>query len=109
MYADDKNMTVCGETGKGIETKSNSELEDVHKWLLANKLTLNVNKTEYMIIGSRQRLAKIADDVKVDVGGKDVQRVTSTKSLRVIIDDTICWTEQIDRNHDQPTTSKSIK
>ena len=60
------NITACGETVKEIEMKLNSELENVHKWLLANKLTLNLNITEYMIIGSRQRLAKITDDVKID-------------------------------------------
>ena len=57
-------------TGKEIETKLNSELVNVHKWLLAHKLTRNVNKTEYKIIGSRQRLAKITDDVKIDVGDR---------------------------------------
>ena len=51
MYADDNNMTVVGKTGEEIEESLNSELENIH-----NKLTLNVNKTEYMIIGSRQKL-----------------------------------------------------
>ena len=54
MYADDTNITVVGKTGEEI----------IHKWLLANKLTLNVNKTEYkteyMIIGSRQKLQKLS-------------------------------------------------
>jgi hypothetical protein len=30
----------------------NTELENVDEWLTANKLTLNIEKTEYMIIGS---------------------------------------------------------
>ena len=98
MYADDTNLTVCGETAKEIEKNLNSELENVHKWLLVNKLTLNVKKTEYMIIGSKRRISKITDEcqIKIDIGGKDVKQVTSAKGLGVIIDDSLCWKEQID-------------
>ena len=81
-----------------IAKQLNSELDNVHKWLLVNKLTINDDKPEYMIIGSLQRITKITDDcnIKIDIGGKDVKRVTSTKSLGVIIDDNLCWKEQVD-------------
>jgi hypothetical protein len=42
-----------------LEEALNSEMKNIHQWLLSNKLTLNIEKTEYMIIGTRQRLAKI--------------------------------------------------
>ena len=44
MYADDTNLLVTGETASYIEMKLNHELENVHDWLLANKLTLNIEK-----------------------------------------------------------------
>ena len=93
MYADNTNLTVCGETAKEIEKNLNSELENVHKCFLVNKLTLNVKKTEYMIIGSKRRISKITDEcqIKIDIGGKDVKQVTSAKGLGVIIDDSLCW------------------
>ena len=34
---------------------------DISKWLIANKLTLNMTKTEFMLIGSRQKLNTITD------------------------------------------------
>ena len=37
----------------------NLDLENVHNWLRANKLTLNMTKTEFMLIGSRQRLSTL--------------------------------------------------
>ena len=72
MYADNTNITVVGKTSNEIEESLNSELENSHKWLLANKLTLNVNKTEYMIIGSRQKLqnTNINSNMKIAIGGK---------------------------------------
>ena len=45
-------LSVTGETASDIEVRFNIELENVHDWLTANKLTLNIEKTGYMIIGS---------------------------------------------------------
>ena len=46
MNADDINITVVGKTGEEIQTRLNNELENIHNWLLINKLTLNVDKSE---------------------------------------------------------------
>ena len=48
------------------------DLNNVHQWLLANKLTLNVQKTEYMLIGSRKRLSQI-DSVMVMLFQKGIK------------------------------------
>jgi hypothetical protein len=41
-------------------------------WLKANKLTLNALKTEYMIIGTGQKIASLIDDVALSIGGISV-------------------------------------
>ncbi len=46
-----------------LEEALNDELENIHQWLLSNKLTLNVKKTEYMVIGTRQRLRNFSQDI----------------------------------------------
>jgi hypothetical protein len=53
MFADDTNISASAESADKLEEKLNSDLGNIYKWLVANKLTLNVSKTEYMIIGSR--------------------------------------------------------
>ena len=50
MYADDTNITKTGKSIKEITTRANANLENIRLWLKANKLTLNVTKTEYMFI-----------------------------------------------------------
>ncbi len=40
-FADDTNLTCVGQSSSEIETKLNEELGNVHRWLTANKLTLN--------------------------------------------------------------------
>ena len=56
MFADDTNISIAANSVTELEQVINSELKNLHEWLLANRLSLNVAKTEFMIIGSRQRL-----------------------------------------------------
>ena len=53
MYADDTHLTYAGDNADNIQLHQNQDLENVHNWLRANKLTLNLTKTEFMLIGSR--------------------------------------------------------
>jgi hypothetical protein len=68
MFADDTNLTTHGDSSDEVITKINVDLERVHQWLLANRLTLKKEKTEYMIIESRQRLAKIENEQELKLG-----------------------------------------
>ena len=56
MFADDTNISIAANSVTELEQIINSELKNLHQWLLANRLSLNVAKTEFMIIGSRQKL-----------------------------------------------------
>ena len=51
LLADDTNLSCDGLTSREIEAKLNTDLVSVDKWLSANKLTLNNDKTECIIIG----------------------------------------------------------
>jgi hypothetical protein len=57
-----------------IRTK-NEDLEIIHQWLLANKLTLNKEKTEYMVIRSRKRRSKILIAPEIHVGETTLKQV----------------------------------
>ena len=98
MYADDTNLSVTGESASDIEVRLNTELENVHEWLTANKLTLNTEKTEYMIIGSYKRISGLQkeDEIKIRIGDNEIKRVKTTKSLGIVIDENLAWKENID-------------
>ena len=53
MFADDTNVSLAS-TLHELENVLNQELQNLNIWLKVNKLSLNIAKTEYMIIGSRQ-------------------------------------------------------
>ena len=87
MFADDTNISTHGSSEVEIQEHLNHDLENIHQWLLANKLTLNKEKTEYMVIGSRQRLSKISNELEIHVGETTIKRVSYAKTLGVVIDD----------------------
>ena len=64
--------------------------------MFANKLTVNVDKSEYMLIGSRQRLAGVDCEPTINLGGKNLRRVSKTKSLGILIHENLNWNQQID-------------
>ena len=70
----------------------NSDLEDLRKWLIANKLSLNVAKTEFILIGSRPMLTQNSyEHPKVSIGYKSIKRAKQCKMLGVEIDQHLTW------------------
>ncbi|CAB4024457.1 Hypothetical predicted protein, partial [Paramuricea clavata] len=53
MFADDTTLTVSGKSIQDVEVAINHDLTNVKQWLTANRLSLNLVKTEYLLIGSR--------------------------------------------------------
>ena len=59
MYADDRVLySSSKQTSTHVKTL-NEDLSNVNKWLIENKLSLNDNKSEVMIISARHKLSSI--------------------------------------------------
>ena len=86
MFADDTNLTLSAKTLTELKLALTPELNNLSCWLKANKLSLNVAKTELMIIGSRQRLSAQCGDVEIGIDDQIIKRVDHTKSLGLTID-----------------------
>lgn len=81
-------------------------LDNIQKWLISNKLTLNRKKTEYMLIGSQQRLDRILESPMILFGDYQIKRVKEKTVLGLIIDDQLKWNKH---NEEQcKKISKSI-
>ena len=90
LFADDSNF-FC--TGNLIDT-ANSELKSIVSWLNANKMSLNVDKTHYMIFRPKSR--KISKENDIIINGCRISEVDSTKFLGVFIDSNLTWQPHID-------------
>ena len=54
LFADDTNLFSSGKYSKVIENHINDELSNISEWLKVNKLSLNINKTHYMIFSKKK-------------------------------------------------------
>ena len=75
MYADDTHLTFARNNMKDIDFYLNQDLANVNQWLIANKLTLNQSKTEFMLIGSRQRLCTFQSALNLAINGMPIKQV----------------------------------
>ena len=87
MYADDTSITYASKDLSEIDDYLNKDLKSVNTWLSCN--TLNLTKTEFLIITSRQRRVYLSDNPSLTINiNFPIEQVSSTKSLGVSIDET---------------------
>ena len=96
MYADVSNVTFSAATIPDLESQINSDLKYIDCWLKANKLSLNVAKTEFMVISSRQKLQSLNDyTMNIHIDSVPINQSNQSKSLRLIIDENLSWKAHI--------------
>ena len=91
LFADDTNLTFSGCSFPALQNKMSKDLKGIASWLSANRLTLNVQKTDFMVIGSRQRVASLEEDIALSLLGTELEKVNSVKCLGVDIDEYLTW------------------
>ena len=95
MYADDTSISIAAGSLPELESALNTELANPHEWLNVNKLSLNIAKTELMLICSRQRLATtIGHSLTVQIKGHEIDRVPHTK-FGVYIHKNLSWSKHV--------------
>ena len=83
MYADDTHISHAGSDLHLIQSNPSHDLEKLRKWLVSNRLTLNATKTEFMLIGSRQRLSTLSDTLELSTDNVPIKQVPYVESLGI--------------------------
>ena len=95
LYADDTALYSSSTSYIELMLNLRLELSIVSEWLKANKLTLNVKKTKFVIFGSRHKLAR-NQDTPLYINREQIERVKSMKYLGMMLDDQLTFEEHID-------------
>ena len=96
MFAYDTNITIPGCTFASLEQATNSELINLYNWLKANKLNLDVEKTEFTATSTRQIfLAENCSEINIQIDSQPICRFEHAKSLGLITDDGPLWSYHI--------------
>ena len=86
MYADDTSITYASNVVEEIERCVNIDLDRIRIWLAANKLTLNTTKTNFLLIGSRQRPSMLERNPIIKIDQFPIKQVSISKFVGVDID-----------------------
>ena len=84
LYADDTNFSISHSEYDVMIPLLNSELEKIHDWTLANRLTINAAKTELLLFTNSRDVTPSNTDVVLN--GTPVGYVDHARFLGVIID-----------------------
>ena len=84
LYADDTNFSISHSDYDVMIPLLNSELEKIHDWTLANRLTINTTKTELLLFTNRKKITPNNTDVLLN--GTPVGYVDHARFLGVTID-----------------------
>ena len=93
LFADDSNLFISGHDIETLCNKINEDLEKIQEWLCANKLSLNIMKTHYMVFTSRN---KCVSDIDIKINNVSIERVYVTKFLGILIDSQLNWKHHIE-------------
>ena len=84
LFADDTNVFYSCKDINNLNSILNFELGNVTEWLIANELSINIKKTNYIIFRARQRKIDL-DGFSIKINNQLIERKKNTTFLGVII------------------------
>lgn len=95
LYADDTSLFYFGNTINDIITDAQHDLNFLNVWFQCNLLTINANKTNYMIYSAKNK--KIADYEPLKINNHPINKVDKEKFLGLILDKHLNWKPHIEK------------
>ena len=105
LYADDTNIFHSWESIDELCDVVNTELQGVMQWFKANRLSVNLKKTNFVIFGNSVKLKKIKK-FEIILDKTKISRTETAKFLGVVIDENLSWKHHI--NYIKGKIAKSV-
>ena len=88
LYADDSTILFSHKDPSVISQKLGQVLESCSNWLVDNKLSLHLGKTECIIFGSKRKIKNV-ENFSVECSGQIIKSQESVKYLGINIDQSV--------------------
>ena len=96
LFADDTNLFCSDSNIRTLFETANQELSQINDWFLANRLSLNVEKTKYMLFHKCIEQENIPLKLPLlQLNSNIIERGNSLKFLGVILDEHLTWKKHI--------------
>ena len=92
-FVGDTNLRHISKSIKKLNKFVNFDLKNLSSWLNANRISLNVSKTE--LIKFKPRMEKVDFDLNLKLNGKILYPTKFVKYLGIKIDESLTWNEPI--------------
>ena len=96
LFADDTNVFIENNQIESLYNDAEQVLIYLDKWFRANKLTLNIDKTNFIIFTTPDRRKKLNIPNTLKVNNIMINRTDQAKYLGLIIDEELSWKHHID-------------
>ena len=91
LFADDTNLFRSSDNLQNLCNEIGTELCKLNIWFKVNKLSLNVAKANFIVFSGRKK----AENARIAIENNDIERVSYTNFLGVMIDEKLTWKQHI--------------
>lgn len=96
IFADDTNIVYSDSSLANLQVIANNDLRNINNWFEINKLSLNTEKTKFIVFDKKEKLRLHSlENLNVQLNNINIERVNETKFLGVILQDDLTWTSHI--------------
>ena len=92
-FADDTNLLYSHKNPKILRKHMNEDLKLLYNWLCANRLSLNVSKTEFIIF--RPPRTELGQRITLSLNRNKIFESTKIKYLGILLDSRLTWKHHI--------------
>ena len=95
LFADDANLFTHDNDLNRLVSQTNALLSKLNIWFLANKLSLNIEKTSFSVYSFSNPINLKQLNHEININNCKIEQVRTCKYLGVLIDDELKWKEHI--------------
>ena len=100
LFADDTNLIFHNDNIDTLINFSNTTLHRMSLWFQTNKLSLNINKTKYILF-HKPRKKIINRNIEIKINNTIIEQVEEIKFLGAHIDSTLSWKPHLTKKANQ--------
>ena len=94
LFADDTNIYYEANSLENLELIINRELKKLHTWLIVNRLSLNIDKTNFVVFHPFNK--PLTQKITLKIQKNAISEKDNVKYLGILIDSTLSWINHID-------------
>lgn len=95
LFADDTNIAMPHSDFGCLIRNANTTLEYASRWFQMNKLSLNVNKSNFILFRNKNKTFP-KQDSKLLINNTEIKQVSCTKFLGILVDERLSWGNHIE-------------